>query len=100
MRLVRTRVGKPRDEDRKAPRLALLRAAARHTLGADVPLAIELEYLGTGETVEVADAGRFEQHRLDKLDGAVRGIRAGLFPPIPAETDECLRCPFWIICPA
>jgi superfamily I DNA/RNA helicase len=100
VRLVRTRVGKPRDEDRKAARLALLRAAARHTLGADVPLTIELEYLGTGETVEVADAGRFEQQRLDKLAGAVRGIRAGHFPPTPAETDECLRCPFWIICPA
>jgi superfamily I DNA/RNA helicase/Zn-dependent peptidase ImmA (M78 family) len=100
VRLVRTRVGKPRDEDRKALRLALLRAAARHTLGAGVPLTIELEYLGTGETVEVADAGRYEQQRLDKLEGAVQGIRAGHFPPAPAEADECLRCPFWIICPA
>jgi hypothetical protein len=50
--------------------------------------------------VEVADAGRYEQQRLDKLEGAVQGIRAGHFPPAPAEADECLRCPFWIICPA
>jgi DNA helicase-2/ATP-dependent DNA helicase PcrA len=100
VRLVRTRVGKQRDDDRKALRLALLRAAARQTFGPDTPLRVELEYLETGTTVEVPDAGRYERDRLAKLESAVHGIRAGHFPPAPAEADSCRHCPFWIICPS
>ena len=97
---MRHRLGKERDEDRKAARLALLRAAAREALGPDVPLRVELEYLATGTVVEVPDAGRYERARLAKLEAAVAGIRAGYFPPAPDEAGACLQCPFWIICPA
>jgi hypothetical protein len=100
VRLVRTRLGKANDEDRKAIRLAFWRVAARQTYGPDVPVTIALDYPATGDTVEVPDAGRWEKERLVKLENAVRGIRAHYFPAQPAEADECLRCPFWIICPS
>ncbi|HMA36773.1 MAG TPA: 3'-5' exonuclease, partial [Chloroflexia bacterium] len=100
IRVVRLRTGKPRDDDRRALRLALIQAAARQELGPTAPLTIELEYLETGETVPVEIAGRYERERLAKLEGAVQGIRAGHFPATPADADACLRCPFWIICPA
>ncbi|HUS16223.1 MAG TPA: PD-(D/E)XK nuclease family protein, partial [Chloroflexia bacterium] len=99
VRVVRTRLGKPRDEDRTAPRLALVQAAARAHLGADVPLTLALEYLDGGETVDVEIKPRYVQERLARLEKAVLGIRAGDFPAAPAAADECLRCPFWIICP-
>ncbi len=98
VRVVRVRTGKPNDEDRKSPRLALLRRAAQQAAGAGVPVTVELEYLQTGETVEVPDT-RYEAARIEKFERAVAGIRAGHFPPAPAEADACLRCPFWIICP-
>jgi DNA helicase II / ATP-dependent DNA helicase PcrA len=98
VRVVRRRLGRPRDDDRLAPRLALLRAAARQESGGEVR--IDLEYLETGATVEVEAKERYERPRLDKLAAAVEGIRAGAFPPAPAAADECLRCPFWMICPA
>jgi len=98
VRVVRRRLGRPRDEDRRAPRLALLRAAARQESGAEVR--VDLEYMDTGDTVEVEAKERYDRPRLDKLAAAVEGIRAGAFPPAPAEADECLRCPFWMICPA
>ena len=98
VRVVRRRLGRPRDDDRLAPRLALLRAAARQESGGEVR--IDLEYLETGATVEVEAKERYERPRLDKLAAAVEGIRAGAFPAAPAAADECLRCPFWMICPA
>ncbi|MDQ2808645.1 MAG: UvrD-helicase domain-containing protein, partial [Chloroflexota bacterium] len=98
VRVVRVRTGKPNDEDRKSPRLALLRRAAEQVAGSGVPVTIELEYLQTGETIEVPDT-RYEAARIEKYERAVAGIRAAHFPPTPAEADACLRCPFWIICP-
>ena len=98
VRVVRVRTGKPNDEDRKSPRLALLRRAAEQIAGPGVPVTVELEYLQTGETVEVPDT-RYEAARIEKYARAVAGIRAAHFPPAPAEADACLRCPFWIICP-
>ncbi|MGI8588074.1 MAG: UvrD-helicase domain-containing protein [Chloroflexia bacterium] len=99
VRLVRQRIGKLNDEDRKSPRLALARVAARAEFGPDVPLTVAVESLETGETMEVPDS-RYEAARVAKLGAAVAGIRAARFPPAPAEADGCLRCPFWIICPA
>ncbi len=98
VRVVRVRTGKPNDEDRKSPRLALLRRAAEQAAGSGVPVTVELEYLQTGETVEVPDT-RYEAARIEKYERAVAGIRAAHFPPTPTEADACLRCPFWIICP-
>ena len=67
---------------------------------AEAELYVELQYVESGITVEVPDAGRYERERLAKLEAAVRGIQAGAFPAAPAESDNCLRCPFWIICPS
>jgi superfamily I DNA/RNA helicase len=97
--VVRVRAGKPNpDEDRKSPRLALLRRAAEHAAGPGVPVTVALESLQTGETVEVPDS-RYEAARVAKYERAVLGIRAGHFPPTPGDAGTCLTCPFWIICP-
>ena len=91
VRVVRRRLGRARDEDRRAPRLALLRAAARQESGAEVR--VDLEYMDTGDTVEVEAEERYDRPRVDKLAAAVEGIRAGVFPPAPAEADEVPALP-------
>jgi superfamily I DNA/RNA helicase len=101
VRLVRTRTGRESDDDPRAERLSLLRAGAAGELGGPEQVQIELEYVATGATRPVRPpAARYEQQRLDALEGAVRGIRAGRFPARPREARDCVTCPFWIACPA
>ena len=105
IRIVRRRIGmardgKARDKDRKAPRLALLRAAAANQAGAAASISIALEYWPSGTTVLVKDAGRWEKERIQSLEQAVAELRAGCFPPEPADKRACATCPYWIVCPA
>lgn len=96
----RVRLGRQRDDDRKAPRLSLLRAAAAKELGGPEAFQVELHYVTLGETKEVKDAGRWEAERLKKIERAVAGIVAGHYPPDGIESGECALCPYWTICPA
>jgi superfamily I DNA/RNA helicase len=101
VRLVRSRTGRESDDDPRAERLSLLRAGAAEELGGPEMVQIELEYVATGATRLVhPPAARYEQQRLDALEGAARGIRAGRFPARPREARDCVTCPFWIACPA
>lgn len=97
----RVRPGRERDDDRKAPRLSLLRAAATKELGGADAFVIELDLPSLGEMKPVKDAGRrWEGERLAKIERAVEGILAGRYPPDGIGNDECARCPYWMICPA
>ena len=100
VRISRLRTGNPRDEDRKAPRLALLRVEAGKLLGGRDKVSIELEYPATDETLTVKDGKAWEDKRVDALAGAVKGILAGRYPAEPETTRICATCPYWMICPA
>jgi superfamily I DNA/RNA helicase/Zn-dependent peptidase ImmA (M78 family) len=98
LRLVRYRSGRTREEDRKMPRLALYREAARQ-LEPERECRIELQYLGEGTSVDVPDQGRWEQRRLDKIAAAAQSITAGELPPHPQNRSLCTRCSFFFVCP-
>jgi superfamily I DNA/RNA helicase len=100
LRLVRHRLGRPRDDDGRAERLAVLRRTVAERVPREREVRIELEYLGSGETVPVKAGGRYEEARLRKVEEAVRGIRARRFPAAPAADDDCRTCPYWMINPA
>jgi hypothetical protein len=100
LRLVRHRLGRPRDDDSRAERLAVLRRAVAERVPRDREIRIELEYLSSGETVPVKAGGRYEEARVRKVEEAVRGIRARRFPATPASDDDCRTCPYWMINPA
>jgi superfamily I DNA/RNA helicase len=100
LRLVRHRTGRPRDDDSRAERLAMLRRAVAERVPRDREIHIELEYLSNGETVPVKAGGRYEEARVRKVEEAVRGIRARRFPAAPASADDCRTCPYWMINPA
>lgn len=99
LRVTQIKTGRPKDEDGKAPRLSVLRRTLAELVPPGREIRVELHYPMTGETVPVKTA-RNEADRVRKIEQAVAGIRAGHFPPTPAEDDHCLTCPFWIICPA
>jgi hypothetical protein len=98
LRLVRYRSGKEREDDRKMPRLALYREAARQQ-EPERDCRVELQYLGENTSVEVADQGRWEQRRLDKIAAAAQAIAAGEFAPRPENRALCTRCSFFFVCP-
>lgn len=100
IRISRMHVGEPRVDDRKAPRLALIRAGAGQRLGGREKVAIELEYSASGEVVSVKDGKAWEDKRVDALADAVEGILAGHYPPRPKQPHYCETCPYWMICPA
>jgi hypothetical protein len=100
LRLVRHRLGRPRDDDGRAARLAVLRRAVAERVPRDREVRIELEYLDSGETVPVKAGGRYEEARVRKVEEAVRGIRDRRFPAAPAADDDCRTCPYWMINPA
>jgi superfamily I DNA/RNA helicase len=99
LRVTQIKTGRPKDDDGRAPRLSVLRRTLSERVPPDREIRVELHYPMTGETVPVKTA-RNEADRVRKIEQAVAGIRAGHFPPTPAEDDHCLTCPFWIICPA
>ena len=100
VRLIRTHTGRPSDDHKRAERLALLRRGVRDALEEPLAVSVELEYLSTGETVEVPYSARYEPDRVMKLEQAVHGILAGHFPAQPKEARECATCPYWIVCPS
>lgn len=99
IRLIRRRLKKS-DKDRKAPRLALLRSAAAAELGARDKVSIAMEYLATGETNVVNDAGRWEKARVEAIEAAIAGILGARYTAEPTERRDCMTCPYWTICPA
>ena len=100
VRLRRLRTGRERDEDHKAPRLALLRKAAGEMVGDQAKVAIELEYLADGRVEQIKYSARWEQPRIDALVRAVAGIVAGRYPAAPENRRLCTTCPYWVVCPA
>ncbi len=97
----RVRLGRERDDDRKAPRLSLLRAAALKEFGRADTFIIELDLPSLGEIKPVKDAGRrWEEPRIAKVERAVEGILAGRYPTDGIGSGECARCPYWMVCPA
>ena len=64
-------------------------------------VSVELEYVSSGETVVVKPAAaRYEKQRIGALEEAVAGILSGEFPAQPREQRDCLRCPYWVVCPS
>jgi DNA helicase II / ATP-dependent DNA helicase PcrA len=100
VRIVRFRAGRERNNDHKAPRLALLRVAVGQMVGGREKVVIELDYPTVGITKVVKDNKRWEDPRIADLDEAVTGILAGEYPAEPRSPRDCLTCPFWMICPA
>lgn len=98
IRLIRYKTGRPNDDHRKEPRLALYREAARQQ-SAGIPVTIELHYLGDGSHETVSDQGRYERDRLLKLDVAAQSIKHRKFPASPDSPDTCLSCSYNLICP-
>ena len=100
VRIVRFRPGRGRENDRKAPRLALLRAAVGQMVGGREKVVIELDYPTVGITKVIKDNKRWEDVRVTGLDEAVAGILAREYQAEPRSPRDCLTCPFWMICPA
>ena len=100
MRISRIHVRPRKGDDHTARSLALLRAGALNALDDGAQVAIQLEYPATGEIVEVKENKRYEPARIAKLERAIGGITRGEFPAQPENPKACLRCPFWMVCPA
>jgi superfamily I DNA/RNA helicase/Zn-dependent peptidase ImmA (M78 family) len=98
LRLGRYLKGRTRKDDHTAPRLALMRHAARQQ-DPERPVEIMLYYLNDGQQRDVPEKARYEPARVAKYDEALRGIRAGEFPPAP-EDRKCTQCPYFFLCPA
>ncbi len=98
LRLGRYLRGRARKDDHTAPRLALMRHAARQR-HPDRPVEIALFYLGDGQQREVPEKTRYEPARVAKYDEALRGIRTGDFAPAQ-EDRKCAQCPYFFLCPA
>lgn len=93
LRLTQIHPGRPRPDDTRAARLAVLGQA----LPADAA-PITLLYPATGEQVQVVPP-RGSSAALRRVAAAVAGLRAGQYPAQPDDPDGCRTCPFWIICP-
>ena len=100
VRISRIHVRPRKGDDHTARSLALLRAGALNALDDGAQVAIQLEYPATGEIVEVKENKRYEPARIAKLERAIGGITRGEFPAQPENPKACLRCPFWMVCPA
>lgn len=100
IRLRQLRTGPKRPEDRRDPRLSLLRKAAKEVLGPQAKIAIELEYLATGKFEQVPYSAGYDEPRIEKLAAAASGIVTGHFPATPQHPRVCATCPYWMICPA
>src|SRR5579884_577272 len=98
LRLGRYVRGRAKKDDHTAPRLALMRHAARQQDPAR-PVEIALYYLADGQQREVPEKPRYEPARVAKYDEALRGIRAGHFPP-ESDDRKCAQCPYFFLCPA
>ncbi len=85
-------------DDHTDGRLALIRHAATQA-NPERPVKLELRSLVDGEIREVKPNLRYEPARVEKYNEALRGIRAGQFPPEPEER-KCALCPFFFLCPA
>jgi superfamily I DNA/RNA helicase/Zn-dependent peptidase ImmA (M78 family) len=97
LRLGRYMKGRAKKDDHTAPRLALMRHAARQQ-DPDRPVEITLYYLNDGQQREVPETARYEPARVAKYDEALRGIRLGDFPPAP-DDRKCAQCPYFFLCP-
>ena len=87
-----------RPDDHLAPRLALLRRAAKQEDGSR-PVAMELVSLATGETRSVPEKEKLEIARVEKYEIALTGIRAQHYPAVP-DDRKCPQCPYYFVCPA
>jgi len=88
-------VKQPASDDHTAPRLALMRLAALQALQG--PIEMRIRYLATGEEKAVPAQPRYEPARIGKYATALIGITAGDFRA--AESRECARCAYFVICP-
>ena len=91
---VRFRSGRPSDEHRREPRVALYLAVLDSVYGGGT---VDQEYLLTGAVDEASARRSTLRARLDDCDRALAGIAAGRFPV--NKGDHCPDCPFWLICP-
>jgi CRISPR/Cas system-associated exonuclease Cas4 (RecB family) len=91
--IVRYKSGKPKKDDHTDKRLALMRHAAQNP-GKNVN--IQLQYLGSGEVVDVKPNPRYDPDRVQKYVLAVQGIQNHQFDPTPGR--ECRTCPYMLIC--
>jgi DNA helicase II / ATP-dependent DNA helicase PcrA len=98
LRLVDYTTSRPQDSDHTAPRLALLRHAARQQHG-ERPVQIVIGNLHSGEQKEVPASKRWEPARVEKYNVALKSIREGAFEADP-EPRKCALCPYFLVCPA
>jgi hypothetical protein len=86
--------GRPRSEDARTARLAVLGQA----LPPDAA-PITLLYPATGAQVQVVPPRRAGT-QLRRVEAAVAGLQARQYPATPEDPDQCRTCPFWPICPS
>jgi hypothetical protein len=92
---VSQKTGKPSKSDTAGIKFAVWRKVAS---GRKQKLRIEIHYLSTGETALVPTDLISDIEALALYNDAAIGIGSGQFDPVPG--DACLRCPFWLACPA
>jgi len=55
--------------------------------------------LSTGEAIPLSMTPKKEQRLQEEAEQAIRGIEQHEYPAKPAESSQCLTCPFSFICP-
>jgi superfamily I DNA/RNA helicase/Zn-dependent peptidase ImmA (M78 family) len=98
LRLVQHKRGRPKDEDHRAPELALLRHAARHH-APDRSIELKLFYPKEGLEREIPEKGKLEFKRLEKYETLLQQMQSETYPPRP-DDRKCPACPFFFLCPA
>jgi len=96
-RIVDYKTGRPTTRRRRDLQLALYALGATAALGLE-PIALEIVYLASGETVPVGDAGRRVDAAREEGAAVAEGIAAGRYEPTP-ERRRCRLCPYRLACP-
>lgn len=76
---------------------ALMAEGARQTFGDKARL--EVHYLTTAQTVDVAFTSQVMEARLADCRIALASLAAGRYPAAPENQEDCPRCPHYFICP-
>jgi len=101
--ITRYKAGKPKADDQREARLALLRHAAAETHPGQT-CQLKLRYLRTGETIVVDPPNtkvqtNNEWKRARKYEEAAVGVALGKFAPDPESSNTCKSCPYVFVCP-
>lgn len=76
---------------------ALMAEAGRQSFGHEGRF--EVHYLTSDVTVDIPLANVMDG-RLEEVLAALNDLRAGHFPALPENQEDCPRCPHYFICPA